>query len=126
MASVHKAALYCRIAECDPSIVEMQTALLRDYAAQEGLDVFGVYTDECPVSVPRPALRKMLEDTRDRRFDVVVAVSPSRLERRTEQLLEIVSQLTEAGVQIRFADGTEDLSAWLRICEGVYKCLTSL
>ena len=118
MASVHKAALYCRIAECDPSIVELQTALLRDYAAQEGLDVFGVYTDECPVSVPRPALQKMLEDARDRRFDVVVAVSPSRL--------EIVSQLTEAGVQIRFADGTEDLSTWLRICEGVYKCLTSL
>jgi len=70
------AALYFRVSTSDQS-TGMQETDLRRYAEARGLTVFKEYRDHAVSGGKerRPALDKLLDDARKRRFDVVVVLS---------------------------------------------------
>jgi DNA invertase Pin-like site-specific DNA recombinase len=90
-----KAALYCRLSEedrdkrragDDSASIQNQKAMLRQYAAQQGWEIFQVYSDDDYAGADRnrPAFRQLLADAEQRKFDVVLCKTQSRFTRELE------------------------------------------
>jgi DNA invertase Pin-like site-specific DNA recombinase len=95
-----RAALYVRVSTVDQH-PETQLHDLRQFAVQRGLQIIETYTDHgvSGTKARRPALDKMMEDARRRRFDVVVVWSCDRLARSTKHLLQTLDELSGFGIQ---------------------------
>lgn len=69
------------------------------------LEYVGIYSD-WGISgrwlAKRPQLNQLLEDAKEHKFDVVYTKSVSRLSRNTTELLEIVRELRDLGVEVLF------------------------
>jgi len=97
-----RAAFYVRVSTVDQH-PETQLRELREYAKRRGLTVarehefvdhgFG------GAKARRPALDRMLEDARRRRFDVLVVWSCDRLARSTKHFLQVIEELDSCDVQ---------------------------
>ena len=72
MKQKKRVALYYRVSTADQSIT-MQQADLRRYAKARGLTLYKEYCDEgvSGTKAKRPALDRLMDDARKRRFDVV-------------------------------------------------------
>lgn len=99
--------LYCRVARADQLAEDVQFERLKGYAAEKSMSIAGAYCDRVPADQPRPGLQQMLRDVAEGQADMVLALTPSRLARRVEQLFEISQRLNEAGATVKFADGSE-------------------
>jgi DNA invertase Pin-like site-specific DNA recombinase len=95
-----RAAVYVRVSSVDQH-PETQLLDLRQFAVQRGLQIMETYTDHgiSGMKARRPALDKMMEDARRRRFDVVVVWSCDRLARSTKHLLQTLDELSGFGIQ---------------------------
>jgi DNA invertase Pin-like site-specific DNA recombinase len=97
-----RAALYCRVSTIDQN-PEMQRRELREYAQHRGLTVAPEheYVDHGVggAKARRPALDRMLEDARRRRFDVLCVWSCDRLARSTKHFLQCLDELDSCDVQ---------------------------
>jgi DNA invertase Pin-like site-specific DNA recombinase len=95
-----RAALFCRVSTVDQH-PETQLLDLRQFAAQRGLQVVETYTDHgvSGTKARRPALDKMMEDSRRHKFDVVVVWACDRLARSTKHLLQVLDELNGFGIQ---------------------------
>jgi DNA invertase Pin-like site-specific DNA recombinase len=95
-----RAALYLRVSTVDQN-PETQALDLRQFAVQRGLEIVQTYTDHgvSGTKARRPALDKMMEDARRRRFDVVVVWACDRLARSTKHLLQVLDELNGFGIQ---------------------------
>ena len=87
-----RAAIYCRLSREDDekqqeseSILN-QRAMLTQYAAEQGWEIYRVYCDEdySGMDRERPAFRQLLEDARTHRFDLVLCKTQSRFTRDLE------------------------------------------
>lgn len=93
-----RAALYCRVST-DRQTNENQRLELEAYCERQGWKVAKVYEDQMTGSLrDRPALDDMLKDATKGKFDVVACWKIDRLARSTADLLSILSQLKNAGV----------------------------
>ncbi len=90
-----KAALYCRLSEedrdkrhitDDSASIQNQKAMLRSYAAEQGWEVFDIYSDDdyAGSDRSRPEFCRLLRDAEQRRFQVVLCKTQSRFTRELE------------------------------------------
>ena len=97
-----RAAFYVRVSTVDQH-PETQLRELREYAQRRGLTVAQEheYVDHGfgGAKARRPALDRMLEDARRRRFDVLVVWSCDRLARSTKHFLQVIEELDSCDVQ---------------------------
>lgn len=96
-----KVALYCRVStDNHHQTTENQLIELKKYCERQGWTIAKVY-DDSGVSgskFNRPALQDMLRDSAKGRFEVLATTSIDRLARSTIDLLNILTQLKNAGV----------------------------
>jgi len=97
-----RAAIYVRVSTVDQH-PENQIRDLREYAQRRGLSVAQEqeYVDHGigGTKARRPALDRMLEDARRRRFDVLVVWSCDRPARSTRHFLQVLDELDSCEVQ---------------------------
>ena len=90
-----KAALYCRLSEEDRNkqsaaddshSIRNQKAMLQQYAAEMGWEVYQIYSDDDYAGADRrrPAFMRLLQDAEQRKFDVVLCKTQSRFTRELE------------------------------------------
>ncbi|MBE5782556.1 MAG: DUF4368 domain-containing protein [Clostridiales bacterium] len=90
-----KAALYCRLSEedrnkqCatdDSNSIQNQKAMLLQYAAEMGWEVYQIYSDDDYTGSDRrrPEFVRLLNDAEQRKFDIVLCKTQSRFTRELE------------------------------------------
>jgi len=90
-----RVAIYCRLSEedknkqnsADDSIsIQNQKAMLLEYAANMGWELYDVYSDDdyAGSDRTRPEFRRLLEDAEAKRFDVILCKTQSRFTRELE------------------------------------------
>ena len=90
-----KAAIYCRLSEEDRNkqvetdsskSIQNQKSLLIQYAMEKGWEVFNIYSDDDYAGADRnrPAFKRLLEDAKHRRFDIILCKTQSRFTRELE------------------------------------------
>ena len=111
------AAIYTRISKDSEGLglgVERQESACRDLAAQLGVDVGDVYSDNDVSAYSgkrRPEFDRLAEDMRAGRFDTVLAWHPDRLTRRTRELEDLIDLLEQSKVTVHTVQaGAYDLS----------------
>ncbi len=92
-----KAAIYCRLSKEDVdkedpnqesrSIIN-QTMMLLDYVESHGFELYDIYKDDDYSGLydDRPGFERLIEDAREKKFDVVIAKTQSRFTRNIEHL----------------------------------------
>jgi site-specific DNA recombinase len=83
--------------------IDDQVALCRSYAERNGLDVVAVFDDRAVSGASihqRTGIQKLLIAARERRFDVVIAETMSRVGRDEEDRAAIRKRLTFAGINM--------------------------
>jgi len=96
-----KAALYLRVSTEDQH-AENQLPELERHAQAHGWQVYKQYADngESGSKAHRPALDRLMDDARRRRFDVVVCWSISRFGRSMVNAVLAMHELTELGIRL--------------------------
>ena len=98
-----RVALYCRVST-DRQTTANQEAALREVAAKAGWQVVEVYVDHGISGAKgregRPAFDAMCKDAVRRKFDMVAAWSVDRLGRSMKDLVNFLSELEAAGVDL--------------------------
>ena len=90
-----KAAIYCRLSEedrdkrsptDDSESIRNQKAMLVRYAAEQGWEIYDIYSDDDYTGSDRkrPQFNRLLTDARERRFQVVLCKTQSRFTRELE------------------------------------------
>jgi DNA invertase Pin-like site-specific DNA recombinase len=106
-------ALYARVSTLDKGQdPEMQLRELRAHAAAQGLTVFGEYLDHgiSGAKDSRPALNRMMEDARLRKFDAVLVWKLDRFSRSLRHLINSLELLASTGVAFISLRDNLDLS----------------
>jgi DNA invertase Pin-like site-specific DNA recombinase len=98
-AQLRRAALYYRVSTADQS-TGMQQADLRRYAEARGFTIYQEYNDSgvSGATKRRPALDRLMEDARKKRFDVVLVWRFDRFARSTKHLLEALEEFRHYGI----------------------------
>src|SRR6266849_3319400 len=104
--SIKKAVIYARFSTDlqNERSIEDQIILCRGYASREGIDIIEVYEDRARSGgsiMGRGGLLRLLDQARDRSFDVVVVEALDRLSRDMEDLAVIHKRLSFLGIEIR-------------------------
>lgn len=103
-----KAAIYIRVSTVkqvnEGFGLDSQKHRCSMMAEMKGWPIVKIYSDEgisgTLGSESRPGLRKVLEDAKDKVFDVLIFYSLDRLGRTTAIVLKTIEQLTEMGIKI--------------------------
>ncbi len=92
-------AVYARVSTSDQS-TEPQLLDLRAYAKARGWKVYGEYCDEgiSGTKDSRPALNRLMDDARKRRFDVVLVWRFDRFARSTKHLVLALEEFKNLGI----------------------------
>ena len=104
-----KTAIYTRVSTEDQVrdgySLEVQKEYLTNYAGQNGCEVVNFYTDEgiSAGTTDRPALQKLLEDARKKKFSLVLVYKIDRFSRRLHDLLGLAEKLESFGVGFKSA-----------------------
>ena len=78
---------------------------LRQFAISRGWEIYATYQDYASGASPsRPALDKMIRESRARHFDTVLIVRLDRLARSVKQLLTILEELDHNGIALVCSD----------------------
>ena len=90
-----KVAIYCRLSEedrnkqfetDDSGSIQNQKSLLLQYAVEQGWDVYNIYSDDdyAGADRKRPAFNHLLEDAKNRKFQIILCKTQSRFTRELE------------------------------------------
>jgi len=121
-----KCAIYARVStdEQNTSIVNQQE-YFKDYIQRHNLEIFDIYSDEAfsgTETTKRLSFQRLLEDGKNKRYDVLLAKSYSRFGRNQRETLTALAELFEYGIRIIFVEdgldsmrdkGQFGLFAWL-------------
>ena len=109
-----KCAIYARVStdEQGTSIVNQQE-YFKDYISRNNFEIFDIYSDEAfsgTETTKRLSFQRLLEDGKNRRYDVLLAKSYSRFGRNQRETLTALAELFENGIRIIFVeDGLDSL-----------------
>ncbi len=102
-----KAAIYARVSTTDQN-AEMQLRELTDYVAKQGWEVVATYQDTISgAKASRPALNRLMDDARARKFDCLLVWKLDRFGRSLVDCLNNIRTLEDHGV--RFIAVTQGL-----------------
>ncbi|HSR54331.1 MAG TPA: recombinase family protein [Acidobacteriota bacterium] len=92
-------ALYARVSTSEQS-AKPQLLDLRKYASQRGWKIAGEYVDEAVSGTKssRPALNRLMDDAKKRRFDIVLVWRFDRFARSTRHLLISLEEFRNVGI----------------------------
>ena len=96
-----RAALYMRIStKGHGQTTDTQALALRDYAANRGFEIIEEYRDEgiSGSKDSRPALDRLMKDSRARKFDVVIVARFDRFARSVSHLLRALEEFSHLGI----------------------------
>lgn len=90
-----KASLYCRLSEedrnkqfetDDSNSIQNQKAMLVKYAAEQGWEIYDIYSDDDYTGSDRrrPEFNRLLKDAEERKFDIILCKTQSRFTRELE------------------------------------------
>ena len=109
-----KCAIYARVStdEQGTSIVNQQE-YFKDYIQRNNFEIFDIYSDEAfsgTETTKRLSFQRLLEDGKNKRYDVLLAKSYSRFGRNQRETLTALAELFENGIRIIFVeDGLDSL-----------------
>ena len=107
---VMRVAVYCRVStvEQDPGL---QLTDLREYSKRRGFEVSEEYVDAGVSGAKdrRPALDRLMEDARKRKFDLVLVWRFDRFARSTRHLVNALAEFRSLGIE--FASYQENETA---------------
>ena len=101
---MEKVAIYCRLSEedrnkrfetDDSNSIQNQKAMLLEYAAEHGWEVYHIYSDDNYTGSDRnrPEFVRLLRDAEARRFDIILCKSQSRFTRELELVERYINGL---------------------------------
>jgi len=102
-------AIYIRVSTEDQAkdgySLEVQREYLESFAEREGQVIFKVYQDDgiSGYSTERPALKDLLKDAKERKFNLVLVHKIDRFSRNLKDLLTLVDELSSYGVGFKSA-----------------------
>ena len=90
-----KAAIYCRLSEEDKNkqfltddseSIQNQKSMLLNYSFEQGWEIYGIYSDDDYTGSDRkrPEFNRLLEDAKNRKFDIILCKTQSRFTRELE------------------------------------------
>lgn len=90
-----KVAIYCRLSEedrhkqfetDDSNSIRNQKAMLLQYSMEQGWEVYNIYSDDdyTGSNRNRPEFKRLLEDAKNHRFDIILCKTQSRFTRELE------------------------------------------
>jgi len=97
----NRAAIYIRVSKLDQTTLNQELELV-DYCKRNNYDIFKIYNEQgvSGAKTSRPQLDLMLQDMRDKRFDVIVVWKFDRLGRSTAHLLQVLEELKNKSVRL--------------------------
>jgi len=95
------AGLYLRVSTADQTTLNQEIEL-KKYCEREGVEIYNIYRDEgvSGTKTTRPQLDLMMQDMREKKFDVVVVWKFDRLGRSTAHLIQILEELRNKDVRL--------------------------
>jgi DNA invertase Pin-like site-specific DNA recombinase len=95
-----RVALYARVSTLAGQNPEMQLVELREYAARRQWDIVDEYVDHgvSGAKESRPALNRLMADTKQRKFDVVAVWKIDRFGRSLKHLVNALAELESLGI----------------------------
>ena len=89
-----KAALYIRVSTLDQTTLNQELEL-KEYCKRHEIEIYKIYKEEgvSGSKTSRPALDLMLQDMRNKCFDVLIVWKFDRLGRSTAHLLQVLQEL---------------------------------
>ena len=108
-----RVALYARVSTLAGQSPEMQLVELREYAARRGWSIVEEYVDRgvSGVKESRPALNRLMDHARQRRFDVIAVWKIDRFGRSLRHLVNSIAELENLGVSFVSLRDSIDLSS---------------
>jgi len=108
-----RVALYARVSTLAGQSPEMQLVELREYAARRGWSIVEEYVDRgvSGVKESRPALNRLMDHARQRRFDVIAVWKIDRFGRSLRHLVNSIAELENYGVSFVSLRDSIDLSS---------------
>lgn len=96
-----KGALYLRVSTTDQTTLNQELEL-KKYCELNNIEVFRIYKDEgvSGSKTSRPQLDLMLQDMRNKCFDLIVCWKFDRLGRSTQHLLQVLEELQNKKVRL--------------------------
>ncbi len=99
-----RAAIYCRLSEEDQNkrydtqdsgSIQNQKAMLLQYAAEQGWELYRIYSDDDYTGADRsrPAFRQLLQDAQQHKFDIILCKTQSRFTRELELVEKYIHTL---------------------------------
>lgn len=121
-----KCAIYARVStdEQGTSIINQQE-YFKNYIKRYNYEIYDIYSDEAfsgTETTKRLSFQRLLDDGKNKRYDVLLAKSYSRFGRNQRETLTALSELFESGIRIIFVEdgldserdkGQFGLFAWL-------------
>lgn len=108
-----RTAIYARVSTSDQS-PEMQINLLREYASSRGFTICDEYIDHgfSGKDCDRPALKKLIDDARKKKFDAVLVYRFDRFARSTKHLVSALEEFKNLGIDfISYSENVDTSSA---------------
>ena len=100
MTNKIKTAIYTRVSTADQNN-ENQLIELRGFCQNNNYEVAAEYSDTISgTKSSRPALDRMLQDMRDKRFEAICVWKFDRLGRSTIHLLQVLEEMRNRGVRL--------------------------
>jgi len=96
-----KVAIYIRVSKLDQTTLNQELELI-DYCKRNNYEIYKIYNDSgvSGSKTSRPKLDLMLQDMRNKLFDIVVCWKFDRLGRSTSHLLQILEELKNKDVRL--------------------------
>lgn len=104
-----KFAIYIRVSTEDQAkegySLEVQREYLESFAKREGHEIFKIYHDDgiSGYSTERPALKELLKDAKEKRFNLVLVHKIDRFSRNLKDLLVLVDEISSYGIGFKSA-----------------------
>src|SRR3989344_5307422 len=94
-------AIYTRVSTADQTTLNQELEL-KSYCEKEGYEIYKIYKDEgvSGAKTSRPELDLMLQDMRNKCFEVIVVWKFDRLGRSTAHLLQVLEELKNKYVRL--------------------------
>lgn len=107
--SKSRVAIYCRLSEedrnkqsetDDSNSIQNQKSMLLQYSLEHGWEVYNIYSDDDYTGSDRrrPEFNRLLEDAKNRKFDIVLCKTQSRFTRELELVEKYIHGLFPIGV----------------------------